>query len=75
MDYGDYYWGLYKDYHRDPFPHSLLRTWKKIQLVAKSSPKPETLSVSAETRNPKPLNQPSGSILDLAEFLYARTPG
>ena len=22
MDYGDYYWGLYKDCHRDPFPHS-----------------------------------------------------
>ena len=26
MDYGDYYWGLYRDYHRDPFPHSLLST-------------------------------------------------
>ena len=24
MDYGDYYWGLYRDYYRDPFPHSLL---------------------------------------------------
>ena len=20
MDYGDYYWGLYRDYKRDPFP-------------------------------------------------------
>ena len=26
MDYGDYYWGLYRDYYRDPFPHSLLST-------------------------------------------------
>ena len=26
MDYGDYYWGLYRDYCRDPFPHSLLST-------------------------------------------------
>ena len=26
MDYGDDYWGLYRDYCRDPFPHSLLRT-------------------------------------------------
>ena len=26
MDYGDDYWGLYKDYYWDPFPHSLLRT-------------------------------------------------
>ena len=26
MDYGDYYWGTYGDYYRDPFPHSLLRT-------------------------------------------------
>ena len=24
--YGDYYWGLYRDYHRDHFPHSLLST-------------------------------------------------
>ena len=22
MDYGDYYWGLYRDYYRDPCPHS-----------------------------------------------------
>ena len=20
MDYGDHYWGLYRDYYRDPFP-------------------------------------------------------
>ena len=26
MDYGDYYWGFYRDYFWDPFPHSLLRT-------------------------------------------------
>ena len=26
MDYGDYCWGLYRDYERDPFPHSLLST-------------------------------------------------
>ena len=26
MDYGDYDWGLYRDYYRDPYPHSLLRT-------------------------------------------------
>ena len=26
MDYGDYCWGLYRDYYRDPFPHSLLST-------------------------------------------------
>ena len=24
MDYGDYYWGLFRDYYGDPFPHSLL---------------------------------------------------
>ena len=23
---GDYYWGLYRDYYKDPFPHSLLST-------------------------------------------------
>ena len=26
MGSGDYYWGLYRDYYRDPFPHSLLST-------------------------------------------------
>ena len=26
MDYGDHYWGLCRDYYRDPFPHSLLST-------------------------------------------------
>ena len=25
----DYYWRLYRDYHRDPFPYSLLRTRQK----------------------------------------------
>ena len=25
IGYGDYYWGLYRDYYRVPFPHSLLR--------------------------------------------------
>ena len=24
MDYGEYYWELYRDYGRDPIPHSLL---------------------------------------------------
>ena len=26
MNRGDYYWGLYRDYYRDPFLHSLLST-------------------------------------------------
>ena len=26
MDYADDYWGLYRDYYRGPFPHSLLST-------------------------------------------------
>ena len=29
MDYGDYYWGLYRGYYRDPFHHSLLSTREK----------------------------------------------
>ena len=29
MDIGDYYWGLYRDYYRDSFPHSLLSTRQK----------------------------------------------
>ena len=30
MDYGDYYWGLYRDYYRDPFPQSLLSTRQSL---------------------------------------------
>ena len=26
MDYRDYHLGLYREYYRDPFPHSLLST-------------------------------------------------
>ena len=29
MDIGDCYGGLYRDYYRDPFPHSLLSTRQK----------------------------------------------
>ena len=29
MGYGDNYWGLYGDYYRDPFPHSLLSAREK----------------------------------------------
>ena len=35
MGSGDYYWGLYWGYYRDPFPHSLLSTreinWKDLE--------------------------------------------
>ena len=30
MEYGAYYWGVYRDYYRDPFPHSLLSTRRKM---------------------------------------------
>ena len=29
MDYGDSYWGLYRDYYRDPFSHSVLSTGER----------------------------------------------
>ena len=36
MDTGDDYWGLYRDYYKDPFPHSLLRTRQsKLQSTQK----------------------------------------
>ena len=31
MDYGDYHRGLYRDYYRDPFHHSLLSTRQRSQ--------------------------------------------
>ena len=34
MGYGGDYWGLYRDYYRDPFPHSLLGgSWVVISRV------------------------------------------
>ena len=31
MGYGDYCWGLYRDYYRDPFPPSLLKgSWDLV---------------------------------------------
>ena len=38
MDYGDYYWGFYRDYYRDPFPHSLLRTRQSKSLRGCTAP-------------------------------------
>ena len=34
MDIGDYYWGLYRYYYRDPFPHSLpsIREFKDLRI-------------------------------------------
>ena len=29
MGFWDYFWGTLRDYHRDPFPHALLRTREK----------------------------------------------
>ena len=37
MGYGDYIWGLYRDYYRDPFPHSLLRTRQLLWMSSPSS--------------------------------------
>ena len=37
MGYWDYYYkGPYKNYHRDPFPHSLLRTRQTFPFTAMS---------------------------------------
>ena len=37
MDYGDCIWGLYWNYYRDPFPHSLLSTRETITQSWKQS--------------------------------------
>ena len=31
MDYGDYYWGLYRGYYRDPFPNSLQESSSRLR--------------------------------------------
>ena len=40
MGYGDDYWGLYRDYCRDPFPHSLLsiKHWTGTPKAALTAP-------------------------------------
>ena len=42
MDYGDYYWRLYRDYCTDPFPHSELST-RERKLSAHPPKRPESL--------------------------------
>ena len=35
MDHGDWYWGLYRDDYKDPFPNSLLSTrelWFRVKV-------------------------------------------
>ena len=36
--FGDYYWGLYRDCYRDPFPRSLLSTRQTMMMT---TPKPK----------------------------------
>ena len=40
MGYGDYYWGLKRDYYRDPFPPSLLSTRESNHELRKIKPGP-----------------------------------
>ena len=49
MDYGDYYWGLYRDYYRDPFPHSLLST-RKLRGSTFANQSPNTTSKALKLR-------------------------
>ena len=45
MGYWDNYCGLYRDYYRDPFPHSLLRTRQsRAAMVLCPHPTPRTMS-------------------------------
>ena len=54
MDYGDYYWGLYRDDYREPFPHSLLSTRE-----TKPRPVQDVMSEAVGTKllcGPEPFN-------------------
>ena len=64
MDYGDDYGGLYRDYYRDRFPHSLLST-RELRLVIRgwysgglgqNGKQPSSGRVRPKHLNPKPLN-------------------
>ena len=59
MDYGDDYWGLYRDHYQDPFPHSLRRTRQtSVILMQTLNSRIVTLRTpySQVPLNPKPLN-------------------
>ena len=48
MGYGDYDWGLYRDYCRDPFPQSLLRTKQSFHDDSKPlAPNPKLSALNA----------------------------
>ena len=44
MDYGDDYWGLYRDYSRDSFPHSLLSTREADKKPPREALRPRQLA-------------------------------
>ena len=70
MGYGDYHWGLYRDYYRDPFPHSLLRTRQQtLNLSTKaltpsiSNPRKPPLAVEVYLIRPTSSPSPSAPIV------------
>ena len=47
MDFGDYDWGFYRDYYRDPFPPSLTPIWglkglEGLEGTLSLNPKPQS---------------------------------
>ena len=71
MDYGDYtyYWGLYRGYYGDPFPHSLLSTREFFAEVSKLGMKPipgPGLAHALASENPKPSGFGAGLARGLA---------
>ena len=54
MDYGDYYWGLYRDYCRDQFPHSRQST--RQNLGARDHPSAK--EIPARPSNHEPCDEP-----------------
>ena len=52
MDYRDYYMRFYKDYYRDPFPHSLLST-RKIRHPKLRTPGEGGGSKQRHSKNPE----------------------
>ena len=62
MDYGDNYWGLYRDYYRDPFPHSLLSTREYWNPSIPGSGQARAFQfISAKANIPKTKKQPEKS--------------
>ena len=72
MGYGDYCWGLYRDYSRDPFPHSLLSTRQPSRNCSELRMERLPGSRATRTYGPTDRRSPFGGLATVVQDLAPR---